>query len=182
MLDSFSFKLLLTFLVGSSVVTLATVAAEKFGSKVGGFIAGLPSTAAIGLFFIGLAQSPKAASEATDVIPLIFGFNGLFLVTYPVGARWGTAIGLTGALMVWMSLTLAAIFLDIRHFGGLGCGQRVGAFPGGLYRSSYGILSRSGKDFADRFGWKAIPVPYSRSDWFPGDIQRLDHHDGGVSE
>lgn len=34
--DLFLLKLLLTFIVGSSVVTLATVA-EKFGSKVGGF-------------------------------------------------------------------------------------------------------------------------------------------------
>jgi len=34
--DLFFFKLLLTFVVGSSIVTLSTVAAEKFGSKVGG--------------------------------------------------------------------------------------------------------------------------------------------------
>jgi uncharacterized membrane protein (GlpM family) len=136
MLDSFSFKLLLTFLVGSSVVTFATVAAEKFGSKVGGFIAGLPSTAAIGLFFIGLAQSPEAASEATGVIPLIFGFNGLFLVTYAIGARWGTAIGLTGALMVWMSLTLAVIFWGPRHFG-----FSLGAFMV-LFMGSYLVLEK----------------------------------------
>jgi uncharacterized membrane protein (GlpM family) len=117
MIDSFSLNLLLTFLVGSTVVTLATVGAEKFGSKVGGFIAGLPSTAAIGLFFIGLTQSPKAASAATSVIPLIFGFNGLFLVSYAIAARRGAAIALTGALMVWMALSLSAIFLKIRHFG-----------------------------------------------------------------
>jgi hypothetical protein len=35
--DLFFLKLLVTFIVGSSIVTLSTVAAEKFGGKVGGF-------------------------------------------------------------------------------------------------------------------------------------------------
>jgi len=34
--ELFFFKLLFTFIAGSSIVTLSTVAAEKFGSKAGG--------------------------------------------------------------------------------------------------------------------------------------------------
>jgi hypothetical protein len=55
---SFWIKLFLGFIVGSIWVTLTTVSAERFGSKVGGLIGGLPSTVVIALLFIGLTQSP----------------------------------------------------------------------------------------------------------------------------
>ena len=69
------------------MVTLATVAAERLGSKMGGFIGGLPMMVAITLFFIGYVQTPQAASEATGPIPLIMGFNGIFLVVYVALAK-----------------------------------------------------------------------------------------------
>ena len=107
----FLLKLSLSFLVGSAFVTLCTVAAEKFGSKVGGLIGGLPSTVVVTLLFIGLVQTPEAASQATDVIPLVLGFNGLFLVTYVFLAQWGLWIGLGSALAVWSVLALLTILL-----------------------------------------------------------------------
>ncbi|MGD0625197.1 MAG: DUF3147 family protein [Thermodesulfobacteriota bacterium] len=116
MTDFFLLKLLLAFVVGSSIVTLSTVAAEKFGSKVGGFIGGLPSTVAITLFFIGFVQTPQLASEATNIIPLVVGFNGLFLVTYAVLARRGFAMGFVGALSVWFFLSFLAVILDVQSF------------------------------------------------------------------
>jgi hypothetical protein len=116
MTDFFLLKLLLAFVVGSSIVTLSTVAAEKFGSKVGGFIGGLPSTVAITLFFIGFVQTPQVASEATNIIPLVVGFNGLFLVIYAVLARWGFATGFAGALSVWLFLSFLAVILDVQSF------------------------------------------------------------------
>jgi Protein of unknown function (DUF3147) len=114
--DFFLLKLLFAFVVGSSVVTLSTVAAEKFGSKVGGFIGGLPSTVAITLFFIGFVQTPQVASEATNIIPLVVGFNGLFLVIYAVLAKRGFAVGLAGAFSVWFFLSLLSVFLDVQSF------------------------------------------------------------------
>jgi hypothetical protein len=116
MADFFLLKLLLTFIVGSSIVTLSTVAADKLGSKVGGFVAGLPSTVAITLFFIGFVQTPRVASEATSIIPLIVGFNGLFLVIYAVLVRQGLVMGITGALSVWFFLSLFAVILDLQNF------------------------------------------------------------------
>ena len=49
---SFWLKLILGFIVGSLWVTLTTVSAERFGSKVGGLIGGLPSTVVIALLDI----------------------------------------------------------------------------------------------------------------------------------
>ncbi len=113
----FLLKLSLSFLVGSVFITFCTIAAEKFGSKVGGLIGGLPSTVVVTLLFIGLVQTPEAASQATDVIPLVMGFSGLFLVTYTFLAQWGLWIGLGSALAVWSVLSLLTILLNIRHFG-----------------------------------------------------------------
>ena len=112
----FYLKLLLAFAVGSVMVTLATVAAEKLGSKMGGLIGGLPTMVAITLFFIGYIQSPQTASEATGPIPLIMGFNGIFLVVYVALARWGAWVGMTAALFMWVVLASLIIALDLANF------------------------------------------------------------------
>jgi uncharacterized membrane protein (GlpM family) len=110
------FKYLLAFGVGGFMVTLVTVAAEKAGSKIGGLIGGLPTMVAISLFFIGLVQTPRAAAEATNVIPLTMGFNGVFLVVYAALAKWGAWFGLAGAFLAWAILSSIVLLLDIQSF------------------------------------------------------------------
>ncbi len=74
MFDSvFLFKVFLSFLTGGVFTTITLYAAEKHGPKVGGIIAGLPSTTAVGLFFIGYAQSAQAASQAATLMPAAVG-------------------------------------------------------------------------------------------------------------
>jgi hypothetical protein len=87
--DLFWLHLALAFIVGSIWVTLTTIAAERFGSKVGGLIGGLPSTAVDSFFFIGLSQTPVVSSQATTVFPLAYGITGLFLVLYAtLATKW----------------------------------------------------------------------------------------------
>lgn len=112
----FYLKLLLAFGVGSLMVTLATVAAEKLGSKIGGLVGGLPTMVAITLFFIGLVQTPRIASEATNVIPLVMGIDGFFLVVYAGLAKWGAFIGLSGALLTWAVLSFLVVLFDVQSF------------------------------------------------------------------
>lgn len=108
----FSLNIILAFIVGGFWIALTTVAADRFGSKIGGFIGGLPSTAVVAFFFIGLVQSPEIASQATTVFPLILGFTGLFLVSFAVFAKRNFAVGLIGALVLWLILSsLTVIYL-----------------------------------------------------------------------
>ena len=81
-LDIFLIKIILAFVIGAVWITLATVIAEKFGTKIGGMVLGLPSTTAISLFFIAWTQSPSVAAEATTIIPIIMGINTLFILGY----------------------------------------------------------------------------------------------------
>jgi hypothetical protein len=112
----FWFKIGLSFLIGGAWVSLSTLAAEKFGSRVGGILAGFPSTAAIALFFIGLTQSAEIASAATTVMPMTHGVNGLFLVIYILLIRRGLFLSLLAALSVWFLNAFILSAIGIRHF------------------------------------------------------------------
>ena len=109
----FILKLCLTFVVGGVFTTLITVIAERAGSKVGGIIGGLPTTAAISLFFIGFTQTPEIAAEASSVVLLMLGVAGLFLVVYALGAIFSFSAGISTALSVWFFLSYLTVKFEI---------------------------------------------------------------------
>ena len=111
---TFLLKLLLSFIIGGIWITFATIIAERFGSKLGGVIAGIPSTIIISLFFIGWTQSPIIASKATTVVPIIMGIDALFVVVYALLSNRKFYIALVGALIFWAvsSFILALVGFD----------------------------------------------------------------------
>ena len=112
---TFWFKLCLGFFLGGVWVTLSTISAERFGSKIGGLIGGLPSTVVITLLLIGLTQTPQVAVDATIIIPLSMSVTGLFMVVYLFLARRGLLVGLSMALLVWFGLASLLDTLVIRY-------------------------------------------------------------------
>ncbi len=116
-MDLFILKLILSFIVGGVWVTLSTILAEKYGSKIGGIIAGLPSTILVALFFIGWTQSTTAAVEATILVPLVGGIICLFLVSYLfLAPRINFWLALLISTGFWFVLALGAYFLGFRNF------------------------------------------------------------------
>lgn len=113
---AFWFKLGLSFIVGGAWVSLSTLAAERYGSKIGGLIGGLPSTVVVTLLFIGLTQTVSAASEATLLVPLAMGINGFFIIVFILTARRGLLPSLLLALLTWFILASVLIAIDIQHF------------------------------------------------------------------
>lgn len=109
-------NVLIAFLVGGFWITLASTAADKFGSRVGGFISGLPSTAVITFLFVGITQSTEAAAQATTVLPLAYGFTALFLLTFLVLSQRGFYLGLCSALIVWVLLSLSTVLYNFNNF------------------------------------------------------------------
>ena len=112
---AFWLKLTLSFIVGSLWVTGTTLSAERFGSKIGGLIGGLPSTVVIALLFIGVTQSAQVAAQATTVMPLAQGVNGLFALAFMLLVKRGLRAGLLGSLLVWFILSTLLYFLDIQR-------------------------------------------------------------------
>jgi hypothetical protein len=114
---SFYVKLALSFAAGSLWITAGTVLAEKYGTKIGGLVAGLPSTILLSMFFIAWTQSPGVAVAATTIVPLIGGINCLFIVTYIVLLRINFWLAVTGSVVVWFGLSLIAVLVKTDNFG-----------------------------------------------------------------
>jgi len=114
--QDFWLDILLAFLAGGGWIMLITVAADRFGTKIGGFIGGLPSTIVVSLLFIGVVQGPATASEVTTVIPLSMAFSGIFLAAYALLAKKGFFIGLILSLLLWFLLSSLIIVFRINNF------------------------------------------------------------------
>jgi uncharacterized membrane protein (GlpM family) len=109
-------KLVLSFLIGGAWVTAATRLAERHGTKIGGLVTGLPSTALVSLFFIGWTQSPAAAVEATTVVPLIGAVNALFLLIYIFLVRRHFWAAISSSLLFWGLSSSALVLLNFADF------------------------------------------------------------------
>jgi len=107
---------MLTFLIGSCWIYLTVLAGLRYGSKIGGFIGGLPSTALLSFFFIGLTQSPEIASNVTTIFPIGIAMSGLFLVVYALIIRHGFIVALFTSLGFWFLLSGFVIFFHFQNF------------------------------------------------------------------
>lgn len=116
-MDSFFLKTLLSFIVGGLWIAGTTRMAERFGTRVGGFIGGLPSTIVVSLFFITWLESPEHARAATGIIPYALSSNLVFLAGYAALAVRNAVLGLGGALGLWAVLQLGLLLLDPTNFG-----------------------------------------------------------------
>jgi hypothetical protein len=112
--QSFLLKLLLSFIVGAVWISSATIIAERFGSRVGGFIGGLPSTVVVALVFIGYSQSVEAASQAASIIPLVMAINGLFVLIYLALVRYGLLLALGLGMIVWAAMVAFIVWVGVK--------------------------------------------------------------------
>ena len=115
-MNAFLLKLILTFVVGGTWITFATVLAEKYGTKPGGIIAGFPTTSAIALFFIAWTQTPAVASQATTLVPIICGINAFFVVIYILHSKHNFYLALISALIFWLILSYLLVKINFNGF------------------------------------------------------------------
>ena len=116
-------RLVLSFVVGGVWVAAATAVAERRGTRLGGFIGGLPSTLAVALLFMALTGGREAAAEAGAVGPLAFGVNALFVLMFVSLSRLGFYPAMGIALAAWAFLQASIVRL-----GGVSLGGAVGGW------------------------------------------------------
>lgn len=112
----FLIKLLISFFIGASWATGSTVIADRYGSKIGGLLVGLPSTTMFSLFFIAWTQSPKIAYQATTVMPVIGAGSTLFILTYIVFAKKSFWFALISAIFVWFGISALILLIKFQNF------------------------------------------------------------------
>ncbi|MCK4589916.1 MAG: DUF3147 family protein [Nanoarchaeota archaeon] len=115
MIDPFIFKLILSFIVGGLYVALSTTIAEKFGSKIGGLITGLPSTIVISLFFIGWSQGINASVEASTIVPVIEIVSIIFVLIYAQLLKFNRILAPIISLAVWFILALPLAIYNVSY-------------------------------------------------------------------
>lgn len=97
----FTIKLILSFFIGGAYAILASVAVDKFGSKIGGIIGGLPSTILLGILFIAWTQNTAASVESMTLIPAVIGVACFFLIAYVIFVKRGIWVAFIMAYFVW---------------------------------------------------------------------------------
>lgn len=95
---------------------MGTILAERYGTKIGGLVAGLPSTILVSLFFIAWTQSLETAAAATTVVPIVGGINCLFIIVYIYLIRINFWLAFAVALSVWFFSSLILVIIGFSSF------------------------------------------------------------------
>ena len=121
----FYIQLITSFIVGGIFIAVLTFIAEKVDARVSGIILALPSTAALGFFFLGWSLSPEVVA---NIIPSTFiplGLSVLFVAVYIYLANFmGRFINskllqiilcTVVSLFVWFALAVPVILYKINN-------------------------------------------------------------------
>jgi hypothetical protein len=98
-------SLVLSFVITVVWVTVATVVAERWGTKVGAVVTTLPSSAVVAFWFIAVEQGADFAARSAVVIPAEMGINVVFLGIFVALSGRGLPVALAGALGGWTVLS-----------------------------------------------------------------------------
>jgi len=106
-------SLVLSFLITAAWVTMATVVAERWGTRAGAVVTTLPSSAVVAFWFIAVEEGAGFAARAAVVVPAEMGVNVVFLGLFVVLSDRGLPTALAGAMGGWAALSTALYAYDI---------------------------------------------------------------------
>lgn len=100
----------LSFTVASTVVAVASVLAERYGPRIGGIIATLPTTIVVNTLFMSWIHDPVFTSGAMVQTVVMMGANSVFLALYVLAIPLGWWRAGLVALGGWAAI--AAVLLN----------------------------------------------------------------------
>ena len=121
----FYIQLITSFIAGGVFIAFLTFIAEKVDTKVSGIILALPSTAALGFFFLGWSLSPEVVANIipSSFIPLglsvIFVAVYIYLADFIAGALNSKMLQIIFctfiSLLFWFTLVLPVVLYEINN-------------------------------------------------------------------
>ncbi|MBW3568971.1 DUF3147 family protein [Candidatus Parcubacteria bacterium] len=112
----FLLQVVLSFFVGGLYIAGMVRISEKFGSKIGGLLIGLPAMVLVSLVFIAITQDKSALLEAIQIMPATVAAGSIFLMVFILLFRYGPLLAYLGAIFVWLSLNLPLVFFEVKEF------------------------------------------------------------------
>jgi len=109
------FQILIPFILSAAVVTLVTIIAERYGTKVGGIIGTLPSTIVIAFVFIALNRGVYFASRSVAVVSAEMGINVVFLFFLSILLYRSIYLAIVVSLTVWVFLSALLFILGMEN-------------------------------------------------------------------
>lgn len=112
----FFLRVALSFLLGGIWVILVTVLADRYGSKIGGLVAGIPSTAIFVFAFLAWIQGIPFAVQSTTILPVGVGVENIYILALVLMAGYGLWQAIVTALGVWFLLSYWLIVVHFDNF------------------------------------------------------------------
>lgn len=111
--EIFILRVVASFLVGGLYIATMARLSERFGSKLGGLLVALPSTALVGLSFIAWTQGAAAIKEATLIMPATVAASTIFLVVFSLSYGYGLVAAYLIGVSAWFALNLPPTILRL---------------------------------------------------------------------
>ncbi len=115
MYNVFVIRVVLSFFIAGIWIALSTILAERFGSKIGGLIANLPSNILISLIFIYLVNDIGYLTDLVPGIPIGLIIDSFFLVIFIILLRYNLAISVVVSLVIWFVLAFLLAKVDLNN-------------------------------------------------------------------
>ncbi|MBU0936149.1 MAG: DUF3147 family protein [Spirochaetes bacterium] len=115
---AFWIRILLSFLIAGSWISLASLLAARLGSRLGGLIANLPSNIIVTMIFISLTRGDQFAAQAAASVPLGMAIDMVFLFAFMLAAGRGPLLAVPLSLLVWAACAILALIMPQPGFWG----------------------------------------------------------------
>jgi len=109
----FFLRVALSFFVSGIWIALATLFAERLGSKIGGLITNLPSNILISFVFIAVINGISFTVNSVPGIPLGMAINTLFLCIFIICLPFGIVPSSILSLFTWFVLAIITSQTDM---------------------------------------------------------------------
>ncbi|MBN2604143.1 MAG: DUF3147 family protein [Candidatus Thermoplasmatota archaeon] len=101
------------FLLSATIVIIITVIAEKYGTKIGGIIGGMPSTIIVAYVFIAINRGLEFASDSASIVPAEMGINVVFVFLFALIAFKSKIFALVVSFICWTIMSAILFYSGI---------------------------------------------------------------------